>query len=328
MNPAPAFHAGERALQARVGLEARMAQVGPLVMRDHMPDQHRAFFPLLPFALLGSVDAEGQPWASLIAGAPGFMGSPDPVTLSVDAQPLPHDPLETTLRNDAPVGLLGIQPHTRRRNRMNGVARLHEGGFTVEVAQSFGNCPKYIQAREAEWWAEAPAAQVAHEGTGLDEASRALIRAADTFFIATAHPKAGSSAERRHGVDVSHRGGTPGFVKVEQDVLTVPDFAGNQFFNTLGNIALNPLTGLLFLDFRTGDRLYLAARGSVVWEGAELASFAGAQRLLRLAVTQVRRVRGGLPLRWGRADQSPYLAGLGAWPPAGPMGATPPASPV
>ncbi|HEY9095789.1 MAG TPA: pyridoxamine 5'-phosphate oxidase family protein [Hydrogenophaga sp.] len=314
MSQAPAFHSGERALQARVGMQARMAQVGPLVMREHMPEQHRAFFPLLPFAVLGSVDAAGQPWASLLAGAPGFMSSPDSTHLTVRAQPLPHDPLVTTLRDGAPLGVLGIQPQTRRRNRMNGVAHLHDGGFTMEVAQSFGNCPKYIQAREAAWWADAPAGQIAHEGTELDEASRAAIRAADTFFIATAHPHAGSSAERRHGVDVSHRGGAPGFVKVQGNRLTVPDFAGNQFFNTLGNVALHALAGLLFVDFHTGDRLYLAACGNVVWEGAELASFEGAQRLLRLEVTHVRRVQGGLPLRWGRAEPSPYLTGLGAWP--------------
>jgi uncharacterized protein len=316
MNPPPAFHAGERALQAKVGVQAQMAQIGDRVMRDHLPEQHRAFFALLPFVVLGSVDKHGQPWASLLAGAPGFLHSPDPKHLSVRALPLAHDPLVDTLRGGAPVGLLGIQPHTRRRNRLNGTVRLHEGGFAVEVGQSFGNCPKYIQAREPEWWAGAPAGQIAHEGAGLDEASQAIIRTADTFFIATAHPKSGSSDERRHGVDVSHRGGAPGFIKTEGNRLTVPDFAGNQFFNTLGNIALQPLVGLLFLDFHTGDRLYLAARASVLWDGAKLASFEGAQRLLRLEVSQVRRVQGGLPLRWGAAEPSPHLAGLGPWPTA------------
>ncbi|AOW12066.1 pyridoxamine 5'-phosphate oxidase [Hydrogenophaga crassostreae] len=314
MSTAPAFHAGERALQARAGVQSRMAQIGPLVMRDHMPEQHRTFFTSLPFVVLGSVDAHGQPWASMLAGAPGFMGSPEPGQLTVGAHPLPHDPLASTLRDGAAIGLLGIQPHTRRRNRMNGLAHLNDSGFTVEVAQSFGNCPKYIQAREPEWWSDPPAAHLAYEGADLDEASRAMIRAADTFFIATAHPLWGSSAERRHGVDVSHRGGTPGFVKVEGNGLTVPDFAGNQFFNTLGNMALHPLAGLLLLDFHTGDRLYLAARASVVWQGVELVSFEGAQRLLRLEVTHVRRVQGGVPLRWGPVERSPYLTGLGEWP--------------
>jgi uncharacterized protein len=313
MNTSAAFHAGERALQAKVGVEAQMAQIGDRLMRDHLPEQHRTFFSLLPFVVLGSVDGQGQPWASLLAGAPGFLRSPDPTHLSVGALPLVHDPLMDTLRDGAPVGLLGIQPHTRRRNRLNGTVRLRDGGFEVEVGQSFGNCPKYIQAREPEWWAGAPAGQIAHEGAELDEASQAIIRAADTFFIATTHPKSGTSDERRHGVDVSHRGGAPGFIKIEGNCLTVPDFAGNQFFNTLGNIAVHPLAGLLFLDFHTGARLYLAAHASVQWDGAELASYEGAQRLLRLEVRQVRRVQGGLPLHWGPAEPSPHLAGLGPW---------------
>ena len=302
-------------MQARAGVEAQMAQIGPRVMRDHMPDQHREFFGMLPFVVVGSVDAQGQPWASVLAGAPGFMTSPDPTHLQIRARPLPHDPLDTTLHDGAPLGLLGIQPHTRRRNRMNGTARLEGDGFVAEVGQSFGNCPKYIQAREPVWTPDAPAGHLAYEGPGLDEASRQMIRAADTFFIATAHPQAvASGAEARHGVDVSHRGGPPGFVKLEGELLTVPDFMGNQFFNTLGNIALHPPAGLLFMDFERGDLLYLAARASVVWDGAELASFAGAQRLLRLDVTQALRVRGGLPLRWGPAERSPHLAGTGYWP--------------
>jgi predicted pyridoxine 5'-phosphate oxidase superfamily flavin-nucleotide-binding protein len=314
MSVGPAFHAGEQALQARVGVQAQMAQIGPRVMRDHMPDQHREFFGLLPFVVVGSVDGQGQPWASVLAGAPGFMQSPDPTHLHIRAQPLPHDPLQHTLHDGVALGLLGMQPHTRRRNRMNGTAHLQDDGLLVEVGQSFGNCPKYIQAREPVWTPATPAAQVVHQGAELHDGARELIRAADTFFIATAHPQAAAAQESRHGVDVSHRGGAPGFVKVEGNRLTVPDFVGNQFFNTLGNIAVHPLAGLLFVDFERGDRLYLAARASVVWEGAELAAFAGAQRLLRLDVTQAVHVQGGLPLRWGPAERSPHLAGTGYWP--------------
>jgi predicted pyridoxine 5'-phosphate oxidase superfamily flavin-nucleotide-binding protein len=314
MKPGPVFHAGEEALQARVGVQAQMAQIGPRVMRDHMPDQHRDFFGLLPFVVVGSVDDQGQPWASVLAGAPGFMRSPDPTHLHIRAQALPHDPLHHTLREGAPLGLLGMQPHTRRRNRMNGTTHLQDDGLVVEVGQSFGNCPKYIQAREPAWTPDVAAGRVVHQEPGLDDASRELIRAADTFFIATAHPEAAAGSVPRHGVDVSHRGGAPGFVKVEGQRLTVPDFVGNQFFNTLGNITVHPLAGLLFVDFERGDRLYLAARASVVWDGAELAAFTGAQRLLRLDVTQVVHVQGGLPLRWGRAERSPHLAGTGHWP--------------
>lgn len=308
------FHEGELALQQRAGSRARLAEAGPRVIRDYMPEQHREFFAQLPFLLAGTVDAQGQPWASVLVGEPGFATSPDPRTLLVRARPLPHDPLAGNLAAGAPVALLGIEPHTRRRNRLNGqLARQDEEGFSVDVRQSFGNCPKYIQARRPEL-AAASAAPVPHHLGALDERSLVMVARADTFFIATAHPQAGRNAPRAFGVDVSHRGGKPGFVRVDApDRLTVPEFAGNSFFNTLGNLVLNPRCGLLFIDFEAGDLLYLAARGEIVMDGIEVQAFAGAQRLVRLRITSALRVTAALPLRWSEAQPSPALAGTGAW---------------
>jgi predicted pyridoxine 5'-phosphate oxidase superfamily flavin-nucleotide-binding protein len=305
------WHEGEIALQRRTGWAERLDEIGPRIIRDHMPQQHRDFFAQLPFLIAGTVDAQGQPWASVLAGEPGFATSPDERVLAVRARPLAHDPLADTLRDGAPIGLLGIEPHTRRRNRMNGTVRLEsDAGFDIDVVQSFGNCPKYIQAREPRFTGAVSAA-VVHRRDGLDEAAARIVEGADTFFLATAHPRAGQA--RAFGVDVSHRGGKPGFVRVRGNELLVPDFVGNSFFNTLGNLALNPRCGLMFMDFETGERLYLAARGEIVFDGVELAGFEGAQRLVRLQVGEVRRVEGGLPLRWSQAQLSPFLAPTGAW---------------
>jgi predicted pyridoxine 5'-phosphate oxidase superfamily flavin-nucleotide-binding protein len=314
-----AFHEGERAMQTLAGVRERMAEVGSRVIRNYMPDQHRTFFTQLPFIVAGTVDAAGQPWASVLAAPPGFIESPDPQRLAIHARPLAHDVLADTLREGAPIGLLGIEPHTRRRNRMNGV--VHDSGvdgFTVEVRQSFGNCPQYIQARRPTFVGEPLASPEPQLLSALDDAAIALIRAADTFYIATAHPEAaaGQGEERAHGVDVSHRGGRPGFVRVDGPTsFTAPDFLGNFFFNTLGNLTVEPRCGLLFIDFANGDVLQVAARAKVIWDGAELASFAGAERLLRFEVTGLRRLPAALPLRWGEAALSPVLARTGGWTP-------------
>ncbi len=309
MNP-PTFHEGERALQARAGVAQRMAEIGPRVIRDFMPEQHRDFFRHLPFVIAGTVAADGQPWASVLAESPGFLQSPHARQLAVRARALPGDPLQQTLVDGAAIGLLGLEPHTRRRNRMNGIVRdVQDAGFSVDVSQSFGNCPKYIQAREPVYLeAGDDAAPVWVENTQLDDAARRIISAADTFFIATAYAGDPVQAGRAAGVDVSHRGGKPGFVHVDADGrLTAPDFPGNYFFNTLGNIALNPRAGLLFIDFDSGDLLYLAVTATIVWDGPELRDFDGAQRLLRMQVLSMRRVEAALPLRWGPAELSPYL---------------------
>jgi predicted pyridoxine 5'-phosphate oxidase superfamily flavin-nucleotide-binding protein len=319
--PLDPYHAGERALQSRVGLRERLAEVGARTVRDHMPEQHRELFGRLPFVLLGSMDGTGQPQASVLAGPPGFLHTPDAQTLAIDAWPDAADPLHGRLRVGVSIGVLGIEPHTRRRNRMNGVVRaLHASGFEVGVRQSFGNCPKYIQARHARWVDGDAASVTAQRMAQLDLAAASLVRGADTFFIASAVPPdlIESSAAAAHGVDVSHRGGRPGFVRVQRgadgvDVLTVPDFAGNNMFNTLGNLALHPRAGLLFIDFARGDRLHLAVDARVLWDGDDLAAFAGAQRLVQFRVREVLRLSGGPRLAWGEPLQSPFLRATGDW---------------
>jgi predicted pyridoxine 5'-phosphate oxidase superfamily flavin-nucleotide-binding protein len=298
----------------------KMAAVGPRVIRDFMPDQHRQFFEQLPFLVIGSTDADGRPWASIATGAPGFVRSPDERTLRLTGMHIAQqDPLRANLREGAKLGLLGLEPHTRRRNRANGVAHaLTPGGIEIAIEQSFGNCPKYIQTRKPELLdAAALPAAVVTDAPALTPRMAQMVRAADTFFIATA--LAGDDAEaqghaHRHGTDVSHRGGRPGFVRVDGGAtLTVPDFIGNSFFNTIGNLLVQPRAGLLFADFEAGALLYLGVTAEVVWEGPEVESFAGAQRLLRFTVESARLLENALPLRWGEAGLSPFLETTGAW---------------
>jgi len=313
------FHAGERALQLQAGSREQMAVAGPRVIRDYMPDQHRAFFAQLPFVVVGSLDAKLQPWASVLAAPAGFAHSPDATHLRIDALPAAGDPLAGQLAQGAPLGLLGIEPHTRRRNRMNAtVESLDATGFMLEVQQSFGNCPRYIQAREPVFVPTRTDSASAQWLDTLDLEAQRLIGSADTLFIATAYPDevaAGDEADARsHGVDVSHRGGRPGFVRVDEGgVLTVPDFNGNRFFNTLGNLLAHPRAGVLFIDYDNGDLLHVAATAEIVLDGPELAEFEGAERLLRLHVEHALRRPAALPLRWGDAQLSPHLAGTGHW---------------
>jgi uncharacterized protein len=287
--PASLFHAGEVALQREVGVAERMARIGAQVIRDHMPEQHRLFFPLLPFLVVGSVDARGQPQASLLGGEPGFVSSPDPRMLRVEALPRPGDPLAEQLCEGAPLGLLGIQPHTARRNRANGrVLARDASGFSLAVSQSFGNCPKYIVRREAFYVGASPSiAPRVREGLG--ERERSIVAAADTFFIASAHPDAAAASERAHGVDVSHRGGPRGFAAfVDDDTFVIADFRGNDLYNTLGNLRLQPAAGLLFIDVDRGDVLQLEARAEAVMGAHPLSHPAASGRLVRFQVQRTR----------------------------------------
>lgn len=312
------FHDGEQLAQERAGIPHKMDAAARRGIRDFMPDQHRSFFAQLPYVVVGSLDADGQPWASLLTGAPGFIASPDDRQLVVRALPPAADPLHGTLRLGASLGILGIELHTRRRNRANGiVSEVSDTGFRLRIEQSFGNCPKYIQARmptevgsgDATGYRDVPAQRV-HQARTLDPEMRRIIRKADTFFIASAHPEAHIAGAATHGVDVSHRGGNPGFVRLDDasDRLTVPDYVGNFFFNTLGNLLLNPRAGLLFIDFDSGDLLYLAVEVEIIWDGPELAADERAQRLLRMRVLAARRLEHALPWQWSPPELSPHLA--------------------
>lgn len=298
MTAAAAWHEGERTLQQLTGVAARMAEVGQRVLRDHMPEQHRAFFPELPLLFTGTLAADGQPHASVLAGAPGFVSSPTPTLLRIAAKPLAGDPGAGHWIEGAPVGLLGLQAHTGRRNRMNGWIAQAGEALDVRVGQSFGNCPKYIQRREAVYTPLADDAVRVSRTPRLDQASLRLVRQADTLFIASAHPGARTPREPSEGVDISHRGGPPGFVRAEDDRLLVPDYAGNTFFNTLGNLQLEPRCGLLFIDHALGARVHLACRARLRGEVPDAAQWPGALRLLQLQVLECVRIEGGLPLRW------------------------------
>jgi uncharacterized protein len=297
--PAKSFwHPGELALQRTVGSEENLARHAHRIFLDHLNPQHRAFYPRLPFLVAGTVDSHGSAWATILSGRPGFAASPDPYKLSIEYRRNPDDPAEEGMEDGNSIALLGIELHTRRRNRLNGTIRRNGSErFDAVVGQAYGNCPQYIHLRDFEFVREpsAPAPDGPRSLATLDDRANAVIHSADTFFVASYADLADGSRQ----VDVSHRGGDPGFVRLdERGVLTVPDFAGNQFFNTLGNIRLNGQAGLVFVDFKTGDVLQLSGEAEVLLDSPEIASFESAERLWRFTPRHIVYRAGALPLRW------------------------------
>ena len=299
------FNADELAAQARAGAGSRFGAG----IRSFMPEQHRSFFELLRYVFVGTADAEGWPLATILAGTPGFAYSPDPTTLRIDALPDGKDPAAATLGDGREIAILGLDLTTRRRNRANGsIASLDDGGFTVAVRQSFGNCAKYIQRRSPHRVPPVPGGVDTLDG--LDGEARALIAQADTLFVAS---RSGPEISAAGGLDVSHRGGRPGFVQVDGDTLTIPDFAGNRFYNTLGNFLGEPRGALLFVDFESGDLLQLQGVATVDWSPDAARPVEGAERAWRFAVTRGWRRRAAVPFRWSFVDYSPATLGTGTW---------------
>lgn len=287
------FHEGELSVQRQAGVQHMAQRVGSGIGAE-IPDVFSDFLDEQRLAVLASVDAAGQVWASILTGRPGFMRAEDERTVSIRAAVSDHDLWRDHLSADPTLGVLVIDLSTRRRIRLNGTGQIDaDGNLRLTTQEVYGNCPKYIQARRDLPLepAASPRPTVVERGTTLTDAQQRWIATADTFFIASHMPG--------RGADASHRGGGTGFVRVVNDqTLEFPDYAGNMMFNTLGNLAANPNAGVLFVDFDAGTVLQLTGQATIHWDGAHRESHPGAERVVSFRVSEVREVAHALPLRF------------------------------
>ena len=286
------YHPGELSVQGQAGVREMADRIGRSI-RSTIPQAALDFLASQPMVVVGSVGRNQRVWASLLTGAPGFMQAVNEQALRIAARPPLGDPLTDNLAANDQVGLIVIEFASRRRMRLNGKGEIGpDGAITIQARQVYANCPKYIQTRT--WSSKGPETRVTpavHRRNSLTEEQQEWIRDADTFFLASQHPAGGA--------DASHRGGNPGFVHVlNEQHLMWPDYAGNTMFQSLGNIAENPRTGLLFVDFETGRTLQLTGKARIIWDQVRTAEFTGAERLLEFDIEDVIEIAGAHALQW------------------------------
>ena len=290
------WHEGELAVQQRADVGAVSARG----IRSYIPEGLTDFLSQRRLIAFAGVDSKRQTWASLRIADRGFLQVLDPLTLASGPADMNGDPLITNLRHNPNVGMVIIDLATRRRVRINGHAEvLPDGSLRIRARQVYGNCPQYIQLRvpEVDSSSNATARMISHDSQ-LSSAQRAWIARADTLFIATAHPE--------HGADASHRGGNPGFVKVEGiHRLIIPDYHGSNMFNTLGNISVNPRAGLLFPDFEQGRTLQLSGVAGIDWD-SDRTAYPGAQRLLTFDVESAIEIDQPALASYALREYSPF----------------------
>ncbi|WP_405155062.1 pyridoxamine 5'-phosphate oxidase family protein [Paenibacillus sp. FSL K6-0108] len=286
------YHRGEIAVQQMAG-ELNMAEQTGRSVRDYMPKAASDFLANQTFIIISTIDGNHRVWATLLIGAPGFVEPIDEQNVRIHISPLQQTQLRDHLNSIKEIGILAIEPTTRRRMRLNGTAELHPDGIMVKTEQVYANCPKYIQARDhRRAGLEQTEAAVSRTATTWNDKQIHWIEQADTFFIATASPD--------HKADASHRGGSPGFIRViDNKTLVFPDYAGNSMYNTLGNIYTNPHCGMLFIDYETGDTMQLTGKATILPDSDELLStFPGALRLTQFELE--------LSIEWMNANPNPW----------------------
>jgi len=248
------FHSGERQVQERTGERDRAVLNGRLIAST-IPQGARTFLTQQNYCVLGWASPNGEIWASLLTAREGFASTDAAgATLALDfslASGVAHAvPPLSALREGDHLGLLFIELATRRRLRVNGrVTELASSGFRLSVSEAYPNCPKYIQRREAVPFVSVQGEIEPVHGERLSDELTAWIAEADTVLVASAHPDG--------PVDCSHRGGNPGFIRIADGTLRIPDYPGNSMFGTLGNFAVNPRAGLVFVDFQKNRQLQL-----------------------------------------------------------------------
>lgn len=299
------YHPGEIRLQQSAGSRDKTEAMSRVLVKDHLIGQHRDFYAGLEYLFLSAVDSSGNLRPIMVSGARGFLSTPNEQILRIDTATSDATVQMGGPKLGAMVGVVGMDLSNRRRNRMHGrILAVCEAYIDIRVTQSYGNCPKYVNVRDLTAQFGPTETRVSANRSGLNDADRAAIRAADMFLIASYYDA--GLGDPFEGADMSHRGGKPGFVRVAGDTLIIPDYFGNNLFNTLGNLVMNPVTALLFVDFETGDTRHLSGTAQVITDTARLTEHPKALRLLEVTVTGVISTTNATPLRWALRELSPY----------------------
>lgn len=304
MEETTVFHSGELKLHKKLGISERQHDLGLRMIRDHMPEQHRDFFASIASIHLGALDAQGHPWAVTRTGAPGFMTSSNDKTLEISSTPLTGEPDDLNLAVGAKVSVVGIEFETQRRNRLNAtITAARDNKLSLHVDQSYGNCPKYIQIRnKTRVGINTPLPPL--QSTKLSAADKQQITSADTLLIASRAAHLGD--DPRDGVDINHRGGMPGFITIVDDnTFQFPDYKGNSFYNTFGNILTDERVGVQFVDFETGTLLNIKGTAVLV-EDLNDGALPLMGRGVRISVQSVTRAEGALPMRYAFGEYSKF----------------------
>ena len=251
------FHSGELAVQRQAGVEAEAARLRRMVAPGELRGGVAALLADASFAAVTARDRDGRLWISPVTGPPGFLAATTPTRLSMRTA-LTGDPLYG-LDEGQPIGIIAMDFTAKRRVRINGtLTRVDSRTIEVDVVQAYGNCPQYIRRHHLRPVNASAATDFPiRRDQRMVSQDIELVCSAETFFLGTTHPERGN--------DASHRGGPAGFVRADQHTVEWPDYPGNNMFNSLGNLAVDPTAALLFIDFRSGCTLQLSGSAHVKW---------------------------------------------------------------
>lgn len=288
---------------------------------------------IAPLISIGTLDSQGRPWTTLWGSGQkglsqplggGIVGIRTPVTGKFDPvveELVGKEPTGQVTREEGKgrmVSGLTIDLETRKRVKMYG--RMVAGALgsrddevteheesvaeiqlVLKIEQSLGNCPKYLNKKHIVPGSSKP--ELVSESPQLPQQALDLLKKADLFFMSSAQPE--------QDMDTNHRGGPPGFLRLQSNdeggaVLCWPEYSGNRLWQTLGNLYDNPVAGLSVPDFETGDMLYMTGTTEILVGKDAAAILPRSNLCVKLIVTAARFVSQALPFRGVPGELSPY----------------------
>lgn len=339
-------HQGEISVQKKRLTPYQLTQQIPQYIQTNMPQQHAEFYAGLPYLPLATLDEQGRPWVSILVTQSDIDDSIGITvsaknTVNLLAQLSPHDPFFRAIKlnsqavTDKPslFAGVGIDFSNRRRNKLAGNIDSHhidDSGklhLTLISDEHLGNCPKYITVRSLVPYSRKPEVQLERFkvcNEPLSDECKRVINQASTVFLASKHtPKNNNDIGDQADMGLNHRGGMPGFVRIYEETcnlpntrssnktvttyLVLPDYSGNRFYQSLGNIQNDELVGLVFPDFVTGDMLYVTGKAKNLFDHEAQQLMPRMSLVTRICITGAVFIKSALNLRLLSHEQfSPY----------------------
>ncbi|CAF1311362.1 unnamed protein product [Rotaria sordida] len=275
-------HEGELFVQKRRHVPPDVPKMVSETVHDDMPDQHTEFFTHLSYFAIATIDSDGRPWATIIVGSPTtLIYAVSKIQLNVSVVLPEGDPFFSSVVNTVNATSryfagIGVDFSNRRRNKVAGfIASSNVVDNTLNMSlitnESLGNCPKYITVRKLEYCGRHPQIGADHQNAdniSLNQECLDIISQASTIFLATRHIS--NVSDNTSDLGVNHRGGFPGFVRTYEEngntYIVIPDYSGNQFYQSLGNIESDRLAGVVFPCFTTGDMLHVTGIAENIYD--------------------------------------------------------------
>lgn len=294
--------------QRRTGLKDEFEARGQAMTTPTVPADMASQIAELDSTLLARLDGQGFPTCEALVGDRGLwtLAAPDRLVLKATALD------GRVLAAGEPVALLAFVGQNRlRRLRVAGVvAGTGPREMTVLVRQVLTKSGRYVHHRvRANVRREQPAGnQLSCDWLDhLDDTMRAVSSDAETLFVATRHAE--PCTAHQHGLDVSHRGGLPGFVvALDEHTLLWPELPGIGHLSTLENLTLDGRCGLLLLAAGHNAAVRLSGRAEVLWRDAETRRLTGCDRAVRFRVERACLVPDQYGSAWVLRHYSPDLA--------------------